>query len=297
MNAPCCEPVTICIAMCLIAKCEPLQLSHALTLNNAISHDENACGFLDGPLTVRVKIMCASSSPQAPGPAPRHALAAACPTATTCLPDAPGPGSASCVRARAALTLLCALAADASSFCSTPDPSLQRACPMVLFMARCIPLCGPLLKAPPSRPAEAINMPRTTLAVEGNMASKGASGSSDVLKQMNAIGDKLMAKVQRVSDVSLDGENTVQSAVFSVLGFQTLTPAEYEDGHAKCEVEYKRQAKRRRQAEKARANEPPLPLPPLHCCPSLPILLRLADSVRCGKRRSSFRCERCERCK
>lgn len=49
------------------------------------------------------------------------------PTATTCLPDAPGPGSASCVRARAALTLLCALAADASSFCSTPDPSLQRA--------------------------------------------------------------------------------------------------------------------------------------------------------------------------
>ena len=209
----------------------------------------------------------------------------------------PGPAPTACVRARAALTLLCALAADASSFCSTPDPSLQRACPMVLFMARCIPLCGPLLKAPPSRPAEAINIPRTTLAVEGNMASKGASGSSDVLKQMNAIGDKLMAKVQRVSDVSLDGENTVQSAVFSVLGFQTLTPAEYEDGHAKCEVEYKRQAKRRRQAEKARANEPPLPLPPLHCCPSLPILLRLADSVRCGKRRSSFRCERCERCK
>ena len=66
MNAPCCEPVTICIAMCLIAKCEPLQLSHALTLRNAISHDENACGFLDGPLTVRVKNMCASSSPQAP---------------------------------------------------------------------------------------------------------------------------------------------------------------------------------------------------------------------------------------
>ena len=67
MNAPCCEPVTICIAMCLIAKCEPLQLSHALTLSNAISHDENACGFLDGPLTVRVKNMCAASSPcQAP---------------------------------------------------------------------------------------------------------------------------------------------------------------------------------------------------------------------------------------
>ena len=61
VNAPCCEPVTICIAMCLIAKCEPLQLSHALTLSNAISHDENACGFLDGPLTVRVKNMCASS--------------------------------------------------------------------------------------------------------------------------------------------------------------------------------------------------------------------------------------------
>ena len=129
------------------------------------------------------------------------------------------------------------------------------------------------------------------------MASKRESGSSDVLKQMNAIGDKLMAKVQRVSDVSLDGENTVQSAVFSVLGFQTLTSAEYEDGHAKCEVEYKRQLKRQRQAEKARANEPPLPLPPLHCCPSLPILLRLADSVRCGKRRTSFRGERCERCK
>jgi hypothetical protein len=65
VNAPCCEPVTICIAMCLIAKCEPLQLSHVLTLSNAISHDENACGFLDGPLTVRVKNMCASSSPPA----------------------------------------------------------------------------------------------------------------------------------------------------------------------------------------------------------------------------------------
>jgi hypothetical protein len=39
----------------------------------------------------------------------------------------PGPAPTACVRARAALTLLCALAADASSFCSTPDPSLQRA--------------------------------------------------------------------------------------------------------------------------------------------------------------------------
>ena len=37
VNAPCCEPVTICIAMCLIAKCEPLQLSHALTLSNAMT--------------------------------------------------------------------------------------------------------------------------------------------------------------------------------------------------------------------------------------------------------------------
>jgi hypothetical protein len=37
----------------------------------------------------------------------------------------PGPAPTACVRARAALTLLCA--ADASSFCSSPDPSLQRA--------------------------------------------------------------------------------------------------------------------------------------------------------------------------
>ena len=126
--------------------------------------------------------------------------------------------------------------------------------------------------------------------------AKGTS-SSDVLMQMNTIGDRLVAKVQRISYDSLGGEPTVQSALFSVMAFPTMTLAEFQDSHAKCEAEYKAASKRKRLAEKARANEPPLPLPPLHCCPSLPILLRLADSVRCGKRRSSFRCERCERCK
>jgi len=121
--------------------------------------------------------------------------------------------------------------------------------------------------------------------------------SSDVLKQVKEIGDKFIAKVQRVSDVSLDGEPTVQSAVFSVMAFPTLTLAEFQDSHAKCEAEYKAASKRKRLAEKARANEPPLPLPPLHCCPSLPILFRLAARGRCGrcgKQRRSFRCERCD---
>jgi hypothetical protein len=128
------------------------------------------------------------------------------------------------------------------------------------------------------------------------MPAKGTS-SSDVLKQMNKIGDRLVAEVQRISDVSLDGELTVQSALFSVMTFPTLTLAEFQDGYAKCEAEYKAASKRMRLAEKARANEPPLPLPPLHCCPSLPILFRLAARGRCGrcgKQRRSFRCERCD---
>jgi len=118
--------------------------------------------------------------------------------------------------------------------------------------------------------------------------------SSDVLKQVKEIGDKFIAKVQRVSDVSLDGEPTVQSAVFSVMAFPTLTLAEFQDSHAKCEAEYKAASKRKRLAEKARANEPPLPLPPFHCCPSLPILFRLAARGRCGKQRRRFRRERCD---
>ena len=123
--------------------------------------------------------------------------------------------------------------------------------------------------------------------------AKGTS-KSDVLMQMNTIGDRLVAKVQRISYDSLGGEPTVQSAVFSVMAFPTMTLAEFQDSHAKCEAEYKAASKRKRLAEKARANEPPLPLPPLHCCPSLPILFRLAARGRCGKQRRRFRCERCD---